>query len=152
MSLATTAGRVPRKSLYDTSVYIHAIRNRAYYEQILPHFARALPTAYFCAVVAQELKAGCHTPAARERVAALLRPFQRTGRLVTPTFADWEETGDLLARMLKERPDLKDKLPRLINDILIALCGLRLGAVVYTANEDDFALVQGYKRFRFAVV
>ena len=150
--MATTAGRVPRKSLYDTSVYIHAIRNRAYSEQILPHFARALPTTYFCAVVAQELKAGCHTPAARERVATLLRPFQRTGRLVTPTFADWEETGDLLARMLKERPDLKDKLPRLINDILIALCALRLGAVVYTANEDDFALVQEYKRFRFTVV
>jgi len=70
MSLATTADRVPRKSLYDTSVYIRAIRNRAYYEQLLPHFARALPTTYFCAVVAQELKAGCHTPATRERVAA----------------------------------------------------------------------------------
>jgi hypothetical protein len=70
MSLATTADRVPRKSLYDTSVYIHAIRSRAYYEQLLPHFARVLPTTYFCAVVAQELKAGCHTPAARERVAA----------------------------------------------------------------------------------
>jgi predicted nucleic acid-binding protein len=152
MSLATTADRVPRKSLYDTSVYIHAIRSRAYYEQLLPYFARALPTTYFCAVVVQELKAGCHTPAARERVAAFLRPFQRTGRLVTPTFADWEETGDLLARILKERPNLKDKLPRLINDILIALCGQRLGAVVYTANEDDFALVQGYKRFRFAVI
>jgi len=33
---------------------------------------------------------------------------------VTPTFADWEETGDLLARILKKRPDLKDKLSRLI--------------------------------------
>jgi len=152
MSLATTGDRVPRKSLYDTSVYIHAIRSRAYYERLLPHFARALPTTYFCAVVAQELKAGCHTPAARERVAAFLRPFQRTGRLITPTFADWEETGDLLSHMLKERPGLKDKLPRLINDILIALCGRRLGAVVYTANEDDFVLVQGYKRFRFAVI
>jgi hypothetical protein len=54
--------------------------------------------------------------------------------------------------MLEERPGLKDKLPRLINDILIALCGRRLGAVVYTANEDDFALVQRYKRFRFAVI
>lgn len=150
--MATTADRVPRKSLYDTSVYIRAIRNRAYYGQILPHFARALPTTYVCAVVAQELKAGCRTPAAEERVAAFLRPFQRTGRLITPTFADWEETGELLARILKEQPGLKDKLPRLVNDILIALCGRRLGAVVYTANEDDFALVQTYKRFRFAVM
>jgi len=51
--------------------------------------------------------------------------------------------------MLTERADLKDKLPRLINDTLIALCGVRLGAVVYTANEEDFALVRHYKRFRF---
>ncbi len=152
MSLATTASRVPSKSIYDTSVYINAIRSRAYYERILPHFARSLPTTYFCAVVAQELKAGCHTAAARGQVEAFLLPFQRTGRLVTPTFADWEETGDLLARILKERSDVKDKLPHLINDTLIVLCGVRLGAVVYTANEDDFALVQRYKRFRFAVV
>lgn len=118
MSLATTVGRTPRKSVYDTSVYINAIRHRAYYEHMLPHFARALRTTYFCAVVAQELKAGCRTPAARARVETLLRPFQRTGRLM----------------------------------ILIALCSVRLGAVVYTANEDDFALVGRYKRFRFVVV
>ena len=152
MSLATTAAGAPSKSIYDTSVYIHAMRSRAYYESILPHFARLLPTTYLCAVVAQELKAGCRTPLARERVEAFLNPFRRTGRLVTPTFADWEETGDLLARMLKERPDLKDKLPHLINDILIVLCGVRIGAVVYTANEEDFALLQRYKRFRFEVV
>src|SRR5262245_51158317 len=141
MSLATTTGRAPRKSLYDTSVYINAIRHRAYYEQMLPHFTRALPTTYFCAVVAQELKAGCRTPAARTRVEMLLRPLQRTGRLITPTFIDWEETGDLLARLLTERPDLRDKLPQLVNDTLIAFCGVRLGAVIYTANEDNFALV-----------
>jgi len=152
MSSITTVGRGPRKLFYDTSVYINAIRSRAYYEHLLPHFARSLPMTYFCAVVAQELKAGCHTPAARERVETFLLPFRRTGRLVTPTFADWEETGDLLARMLTERADLKNKLPQLINDTLIALCGVRLGAVVYTANEEDFALVQRYKRFRFAVV
>lgn len=152
MSLATTAGRVPSKLLYDTSVYINAIQNRPYYESILPQFAHSLPTTYFCAVVALELKAGGRTPAARERVEAFLRPFRRTGRLVTPTFADWEETGEVLARMRKERSDLKDKLPHLINDILIALCGVRLGAVVYTANKEDFALVQRYKRFRFVVM
>jgi predicted nucleic acid-binding protein len=81
-----------------------------------------------------------------------LRPFRRTGRLTTSLFADWEETGDLLARMLRERPDLRDKLPHLINDALIALCGVRIGAVVFTGNEEDFALVQRYKPFRFEVV
>jgi predicted nucleic acid-binding protein len=143
---------VPSKSIYDTSVYINAIRSRVYYERILPHFARSLPTTYFCAVVAQELKTGCLTPAAHERVEAFLRPFRRTGRLVTPTFADWEETGNLLARILQERPNLRDKVSHLINDTLIALCGRRLGAVVYTTNEEDFALVRQHKRFHFEVV
>jgi predicted nucleic acid-binding protein len=119
---------------------------------MLPQFARSLPTTYFCAVVAQELNAGCRTPQARERVESFVSPFRRVGRLVTPTFADWEETGTLLARLLQERSDLKDKLPSLVNDILIALCGLRIGAVVYTANEGDFTLIRLYKRFRFEVV
>jgi predicted nucleic acid-binding protein len=152
MSSATTVEQVPGKSIYDTSIYITAIRNRTYYAHLLPHFARTLPTTYFCAVVVQELKAGCYTPAAVGRVENLVDPFRRTGRLITPTFADWEETGDLLARILREQPRLKDKLPQLINDTLIALCGLRLGAVLYTANREDFALIRRYKHFHFSVV
>jgi len=133
-------------------VYIHAIRSRSYYEAILPQFARSLATTYFCAVVAQELNAGCRTPQARERVESYIAPFRRVGRLVTPAFTDWEEAGVLLARLLQDRSDLKDKLPSLVNDILIALCGLRIGAIIYTANENDFALIRLYKRFRFRVV
>jgi predicted nucleic acid-binding protein len=133
-------------------VYINAIRNQAYYEAIRPQFARSLSTTYFYAVVAQELNAGCRTPQAHRRVESFIAPFRRVGRLVTPSFADWEETGTLLARLLRERSDLKDKLPSLVHDILIALCSLRIGAIVYIANEDDFALICLYKRFRFQVV
>jgi hypothetical protein len=71
---------------------------------------------------------------------------------VTPTFTDWEEAGALLARLLQERSDLQDKLPSLVHDILIALCGRRIGAVVYTANANDIALLRLYKRFRFEVM
>ena len=152
MPSAKPVTSLAHKSLYDTSVYINAIRSRAYYEALLPHFSRSLPSTYFCAVVALELKAGCLTPAAHARVEAFVRPFRRTGRLVTPNFADWEEAGQILARIGRDRPDLKDKRPALVNDTLIALCGRRLGALVYTANEEDFALIQRYKRFRFAVI
>ncbi len=152
MSSATTAGVASSKSIYDTSIYINAMRNRAYYDALLPRFVRSLPTTYLCAVVAQELKAGCRTAQTRGQVEAFFLPFRRTRRLITPVFLDWEETGDLLAQMLKERPNLKDKLPRLINDTLIALCGARIGAVIYTANEDDFSLIRDYKRFHFEVI
>jgi predicted nucleic acid-binding protein len=152
MSSATTVASVPGKSIYDTSVYIRAMRSRAYYDSMLRHFARSLPTTYFCAVVAQELKAGCLTPLATKRVEAFLTPFRRARRLVTPSFADWEEAGRVVALMLGDRRDLKNKLPRLIHDILIALCGVRIGAVIYTANSEDFSLLYRYKRFHFAVV
>jgi predicted nucleic acid-binding protein len=152
MSSATTVKGAPSKSIYDTSVYINAIRSRAYYEALLPQFAHSLPTTYFCAVVAQELNAGCRTPHAHERVESFIAPFRRVGRLVTPAFADWEEAGAVLARLLQDRSDLKDKLPSLVNDILIALCGLRIGAVIYTANETDFALIRLYKRFRYKLL
>lgn len=152
MSSGMSRSRIPRKAIYDTSVYIHAIRDRTYYGVILPHFSRTLPATYFCGVVAQELRAGCLTPAASARVEALIQPFKRTGRLVTPTFSDWEEAGKILAQMLRAQPHLRDKLPKLVNDALIALCGKRLGAVVYTANQQDFALLRQYKRFRFEVL
>jgi hypothetical protein len=71
MSLATRGGRVPSKSIYYTSVYINAIRSRTYYESLLPHFARSLPTTYFCAVVAQELRAGCQGSRHRGRFSTL---------------------------------------------------------------------------------
>ena len=61
MSSATTAGVASSKSIYDTSIYINAMRNRAYYDALLPRFVCSLPTTYLCAVVAQELKAGCRT-------------------------------------------------------------------------------------------
>jgi predicted nucleic acid-binding protein len=152
MSSVAPGGSLPAKSLYDTSIYINAIRSQAYYERLFPHFSRSLSTTYFCAVVAQELKAGCLTPAAHKRVDAFLLPFRRTGRLVTPTFTDWEECGVLLAQLRRERPDLKDKVQSLTHDILVALCGKRIGAVVYTANEEDFSLIQQYKHFRFESV
>ena len=152
MSSATPTLRVLSKSVYDTSIYINAIRNKIYYKTLLPHFTQTLPSTYFCAVVAQELRAGCRTPATTKRVESLLAPFRRTRRLVTPTFTDWEEAGNLLARMLQDNPHLREKLPQIINDTLIALSSLRIGAVVYTANKADFALVQQYRRFRFTVV
>ena len=80
MPSAKPVTSLAHKSLYDTSVYINAIRSRAYYEALLPHFSRSLPLTYFCAVVALELKAGCLTPAAHARVQeAFVRPFRKHG-------------------------------------------------------------------------
>jgi predicted nucleic acid-binding protein len=90
--------------------------------------------------------------AARRRVEALVDPFRRVGRLVAPTFSDWEAAGDILARLLQERPALRDKLSAPVNDSLVALCALRIGAAVVTANAADFEVLQRYRRFRLSVL
>ena len=43
MPSAKPVTSLAHKSLYDTSVYINAIRSRVYYEALLPHFSRSLP-------------------------------------------------------------------------------------------------------------
>src|SRR2546427_5489962 len=37
----------------------------------------------------------------------LLSPFERMGRIITPSHRQWKEAGNVLARALELRPDLK---------------------------------------------
>ena len=148
--MATTAVRRPAKTIFDTSVYIQALLDPALSRRVEPYFEQLLPTTYFCAVVAQEPRARCRTAGARRRIEALVDPFRRVGQLGAPTFADWELAGDLLARLFENRRDLRNKIPALVNDSLVALCAVRIGAVVITANLEDFELFRSYRRFRVA--
>ncbi len=50
----------------------------------------------------------------------LLGPFEKAGRIVTPSHKQWKEAGDALAKLLKLRPDLKRKLSALVTDYLLA--------------------------------
>ena len=53
MPSAKPVTSLAHKSLYDTSVYINAIRSRVYYEALLPHFSRSLPSTYFLVALEQ---------------------------------------------------------------------------------------------------
>jgi predicted nucleic acid-binding protein len=46
--------------------------------------------------------------------------------------------------ILQDRPNLKSKLPALVNDCLRALSARSLGATLYTGNRDDFMRFRGY--------
>ena len=43
------------------------------------------------------------------------------GKNRTPTHSQWKDAGDMLAKALRLRPDLRNKLPSLFNDCLLAL-------------------------------
>ena len=57
-----------------------------------------------------------------------------------------------MAKVLQQRPDLKSKLPALVNDCLLALSARSLGATLYTRNRDDFMLLESIRSFALVVV
>lgn len=140
------------KHLIDTDVYIDLIQSGNILPVIRDLYEKEAPGIYFSSVVAQELLAGARSPAGKRHVEILLRPFERTGRLVTPNHRQWKETGDILAQLLQSRPDLKNKLPGLVNDCLLAVSARTIGATLYTRNHDDFVLLRRIRSFSLVVI
>lgn len=140
------------KHLIDTDLYIDLIQSGGAVPIIRELYAKDAPGIYFSSIVAQELLAGARTPAGKRHVEFLLAPFERAGRIVTPAHKEWKEAGDMLARILERRPDLKSKLPGLVNDCLLALSARAIGATVYTRNRDDFLTLRQVRPFSLVVV
>lgn len=140
------------KHLIDTDLYIDLIHSGVTLPLIHELYDKDAPGIYFSSVVVQELLAGARTAAGRSRVEILYRPFERVGRIVTPNHNHWRDAGRVLAEVLHDRPDLKNKLPALVNDCLLALSARSVGATVYTRNRDDFALLKSIRPFSLVVV
>jgi predicted nucleic acid-binding protein len=140
------------KHLIDTDLYIDLIQSGTKHAFIRGLYDRETPGIYFSSVVVQELLAGARSSAGQRRVEILFRPFERVGRVVTPSHNHWKDAGNVLAQVLRERPDLKDRLPALVNDCLLALSARSLGATLYTRNRDDFMLLQTRRSFSLVVV
>ena len=116
------------KHIIDTDLYIDLIQSGRTLPIIRELYEKETPGIYFSSVVAQELLAGARSLAGRRHIETLLRPFEKAGRVVTPTHRDWKETGNILTRILELRPDVKSKLPALVNDCLLALSARAIGA------------------------
>ncbi len=140
------------KHLIDTDLYKDLIQSGTTLPFIRELYDKDAPGIYFSSVVAQELLSGTRSPAGKKRVEILFRPFERVGRVVTPSHNQWKDAGGMLARVLKDRPDLKNKLPALVNDCLLALSARSLGATLYTRNRDDFTLLQSIRSFSLVVI
>jgi len=136
----------PNPLVYDTSVYITAIR-----EGVLgPNFRTlidTLPRTYLVSVVSAELRAGAVTESARRAVHQFTGWAQRVGRVVTPSAATWDRTGDVLSEIRIKEQQLRSRIPALWNDLLIALSARQVGAGVVTDNVRDFELLRRYVRF-----
>ena len=132
------------KHLIDTDLYIDLIQTGTTLPLMRELYDKDAPGIYFSSIVAQELLAGVRSPDGRRRVETLFRPFEKAGRVVTPSHNQWKDAGGILAKVLQRRPDLKSKLPALVNDCLLALSARSLGATLYTRNREIFCCFAAY--------
>lgn len=141
---------MPRYAL-DTNLYIHAIRDAARAAELDNFYDVFLPFTHLSSVVAQELAAGASDRRRGAEIqAGLIDPFERRGRIFTPSHAAWKRSGEVLAELAAtEGLELKRVPKSLVNDVLLALSCREAGVILVTENERDFRRIRKLTPFDF---
>ncbi len=140
------------KYLLDTNVYLEACRSEDKKTQFRQTFFPLLPATFLSSVVAYELHVNALNSHTRGLVQEFIHPMEHTGRIVSPAFADWIEASRIVAAIADKSRGWRSKLPALLNDILIALCARRIGAVLLTYNSKDFRLIRRHSDFSLRIL
>ncbi len=125
--------------LFDTSVYITALRTSNSSAIVLQRWAKESPL-WLSSVVLEELYAGSDS-SGRRALEKLERDFDKTNRILVPTLSDWAFAGKILASVAQRYGYEKIGRARLTNDALISTSAARNGITVITTNPRDFALL-----------
>jgi predicted nucleic acid-binding protein len=139
------------KHLIDTDLYIDLIQTGSTLPLIRELYDTDAPAIYFSSMVAQELLAGARSAAGKKRVEILFRPFEKLGRVVTPTQTLGKPPGNF-GQGSTRQAHLKSKLPALVNDCLLGLSARSLGATLYTRKRDAFMLIQSVRSFSLVAI
>jgi predicted nucleic acid-binding protein len=98
-------------------------------------------------VVLAELWRGATKPAELK----FLRALEKNHPILTPTEANWLESGKLLAKLHLDTGFTPEKLRSLRLDVLIALTARSHGACLITTNRGDFEWIHRYRKFNLEV-
>ena len=139
------------KYIIDTNLYVEAQRNPAAAALLERFYANFLPFTFLSAVVAQELLLGAGNRDRGRRIRqTYLEPFERRGRLVTPRYASWKRSGEVVAALVHSRVTSSDGYTRsFLNDVLLAVSCREAGMTLVTANLTDFEHIRQMERFNF---
>lgn len=112
----------------------------------------AAPWLYLSSVVAAELRAG--TKSARDLnklEGAILKPYAKRGRVVTPSAAAWEMLGRTLAWLVRNEGIVLRTTPKsFILDILLAYSCREMGATLVSSNDRDLQRIRRVFSFEFS--
>ena len=140
------------KYLFDTNVYLEAVRSEEARTQFRKTFYPLLPATYLSAVVSYELAVNAYNRRTQTLLQDFVRPMERTGRVITPAFNDWVTASAVVTAIEENEKSWRSKLPALLNDILIALSARRIGATLLTYNREDFRLIRRHTDFSLRVL
>jgi len=134
------------KAVFDTNIYIDRLNHGLYADL----FDSTLQ--YLNGVVLMELYAGAFSRKDRNLIEKLEQVHKKVQRLLVPTASVFREAGNVLRILGKNQGIDPNKRGSLINDILIALSSLQIGATVFTQNKKDYRLIQSVKKFNLEIV
>ena len=138
-----------RPYVVDTNLYIDAIRSDAGKAELGAFLTAFAPVVHMSAVVVQELRAGGRGAAAARLETALISPFERRDRVITPSYGAWKEAGRVLSELVV--PEAWASVTRsFVNDVLLAMSCRESGAVLVTRNVADCERIAKVRRFDFA--
>lgn len=125
------------KVIFDTNVYISWIRE----EKNRGLFLNQYTQKFLSSIVLMELWAGCKTKESVRIIEKLQKPYLNAERICTPSLNDFIKAGQIISDLPGNYKN-KIKTSGFINDILIALNTLNIGAVLYTENKSDFEIIK----------
>ena len=140
------------KYILDINIYLGAFQSESRRAQFRDVFFPLLPSTFLSAVVAYELFVNAQGHRTQSLLREYIYPMQRAGRIISPTFDDWIQASEIVTAIEENDPQWRSRLTALLNDILIALCARRIGAVVITYNRKDFQLIHHHKDFSLRVL
>jgi predicted nucleic acid-binding protein len=133
--------------LFDSSVYISALRFGSAAAPVLQRWARETPL-WLSSVVIEELYAGAARSDYRI-VEKLERDFEKARRMLVPALGDWAQAGRVLGRLGEKYGYERIGRARLTNDALIATSAGRAGITIVTANRRDFSRLAEFCPFEW---
>jgi predicted nucleic acid-binding protein len=141
----------PAKYALDANLFIRGYRDRAGAAELKRFHALFAPYEFLSAIVVQELRAGFRAADAVKRFdRTVVGPFLRRGRVITPTFATWRESGRVLATLVAEDGLELRRVPKhTVNDIMLALSCREAGITLITENNKDFTRLRRIVAFDF---
>ncbi len=136
------------KKLIDTNILIDRFLNPDLYKDIFLSDG----IAYLSSIVLMEIRAGAHTKEAINSVKELSNFFKRVDRIVVPSTKEYEQAGEIIAKLQSVKNYNIKKCASITNDCLIAVSARSIGAVLYTQNKKDFQAIQEVYDFKATYV